>query len=191
LLEAVMAINKLPDINFIRECLDYDPDTGVFTWRERPRSHFVSNRGWGTWNARYARKIAGWRHVVKRGEVYWMLTLNDKAVLAHRIAWLMTYDEDPAPSEIDHIDGSPLNNRIDNLRLATRQQQTFNRRARTHSATGARGITVGPNGRSYHARITIDGIVHQLGTFHTISEASDAYQSAARKMHGDFHREEG
>jgi hypothetical protein len=117
-----------------------------------------------------------------------MLTLNDRAFLAHRIAWLLAHGVDPAPSEIDHIDGDPLNNRISNLRLATRQQQTFNRRARTVSATGSKGVTV--NHKGYAARITIGGKVHSLGTFPTIDQATDAYREAAERLHGKFSRNE-
>jgi hypothetical protein len=181
-----VAAKNLPDLSFVRECLDYDPDTGIFLWRERPRGHFRTQRACATWNARYAGKLAGWRLVVDRGEVYWALTLNNRACLAHRIAWLLTYGDDPRPHEIDHIDGNPLNNRIGNLRLATRQQQAFNRRARTHSITGSRGVTECRNG--YEARITISGKVHRLGVFPTISEASQAYRQAAKHSHGDYFR---
>jgi hypothetical protein len=189
----MMATRKLPDISFVRECLDYDPDTGVFTWRERPRSHFISNRGYGTWNARYAGRPAGWRHVVsshgvKGADVYWAITLNDTMFLGHRVAWFMTHGIDPAPIEIDHIDGIPINNRIANLRLATRQQQTFNRRARTISITGYKGVT--ENGTGYAARITISGKAHSLGTFPTAEEAASAYREAAIRLHRDFRRSE-
>jgi hypothetical protein len=127
-------------------------------------------------------------HGIKGARTYWAITLNDTMFLGHRIAWFMVHGIDPAPAEIDHIDGVPLNNRIANLRLATRQQQTFNRRARTHCITGCKGVS--ENGSGYTARITISGKVHRLGTFPTIAEAAEAYRAAAVRLHREFRRDE-
>ena len=179
-----MAINKLPDINFIRECLDYDPDTGVFTWRKRPRSHFANDRGHWQWNGKLAGKPAGSRSRPS-GHICWVIRLSGHIWMAHRLAWLMVHEADPAQG-IDHIDGDPLNNRINNLRLATQSQQRFNARPRTNSHTGIKGVTL--NGRGYDARITINGKTQYLGYFQTIEEATEARHSAATALHGEFVR---
>lgn len=52
----------LPDAAFLRECLSYDPLTGMLTWRKRPRHHFPSEPAHGTWNTRWAGRPAGFTH---------------------------------------------------------------------------------------------------------------------------------
>lgn len=47
------------NIEFFVECLSYDPDTGIITWRERPKSHFKTMRSWASFNAKLAGSEAG------------------------------------------------------------------------------------------------------------------------------------
>jgi hypothetical protein len=192
-MEATMAASKLPDIDFVRECLDYDPDTGGFTWRERPPNHFLNGefgRGRRSWNAKWAGKPAGAKHWGARGKIYWTIRLASVPILAHRLAWLLIYG-DPGEFEIDHIDSDGLNNRIANLRLATSGQQRFNSRLYVRgTVTGVKGVTVS-SGRKilrYDARVRLNGKVHYLGCFPTIEEASEACRKARMALHGEFHR---
>jgi hypothetical protein len=190
-MEATMAASKLPDIDFVRECLDYDPDTGVFRWRERPPSHFLNGefgRGWRSWNAKWAGKSAGATHNGARGKVYWTIRLASAPILAHRLAWLMMRG-DPGEFEIDHIDGDPMNNRITNLRLATRSQQSANsKRYSRGTYTGIKGVTPNSSSKGYDARIRVKGKTHYIGHFRTIEEAAEARRKAAIDLHGEFHR---
>jgi hypothetical protein len=186
-MEVALAASKLPDIEFVNQCVIYDPDTGIFTWRERPREHFPDKRAWRIWNTRYAGKVAGQRHVMCHSEhVYWTLTLNYRRVRAHRIAWLLFYGDDPWPLEIDHIDGVTLDNRISNLRLATSQQQRFNRHGHRDSLSGIIGVS--PHGSGYVARIAANGRHIYLGKFPTIEEAAEARRRAAIEFHGEYAR---
>ncbi len=183
-----MAAGKLPEIGFVRECLDYDPDTGVFTWRERPLRHFVNARGHWQWNGRYPGTPAGSEKGRARSRNYVGIRLNGELFNAHRLAWLLHHGTDPEASEIDHIDGDALNNRISNLRLATRSENTSNRRVARNTQTGVKGVTVHGNG--YIACIKSKGKRYYLGWFHSIEEAAEARRKAAIELHGEFHRHE-
>lgn len=177
-----MAHNSLPAIDFVRECLDYDPGTGVFTWRERPRSHFINDRGWWQANGKFTGKLAGYWC---RG--YLTIRLDRRLYQAHRLAWLLSHGSDPVLG-IDHIDGNPSNNRIANLRLATQSQQRFNARGRFRSHTGVKGVTLNGRSNGFDARITIDGKTQYLGHFSTVEEAAEARRKAADALHGKFVR---
>lgn len=102
--------------------------------------------------------------------------------LAHRLAWLLTYGEWPS-GELDHRDGNKLDNRISNLRLATRNQNCSNIAA--YNRNGYKGTKLKPSGR-FGASIRFNGISVYLGTFDTAKEAGHAYNQAARKLHADF-----
>jgi hypothetical protein len=181
-------MRKLPDIAFIRECLDYDPASGVFTWRERPIEHFVSPRGWWQWNGKHAGRLAGARSRID-GHICWDIRLAGHLWKAHRLAWLLVHGDDPVMG-IDHADGDPLNNRIANLRLATQSQQRFNARGRYVSHTGVKGVTRNGRSNGYDARITIEGKTTYLGHFATIEEAAEVRRKAAIALHGAFIRHE-
>jgi hypothetical protein len=169
-----MAANKLPDIAFVRECLNYNPDTGLFIWRERPLHHFADAASQKRMNARDAGKVAGAEHVSgRRAERnYWGVRLAGVFYPAHRLAWLLFHGTDPAELEVDHINGNPLDNSIGNLRLATRSENAANAGAHFDSQSRARGIQ--RNGSGYMARVMLHGKSYYLGTWRSLDEAMKA-----------------
>ena len=79
---------------------------------------------------------------------------------------------------IDHIDGDPLNNNIDNLRIFTTSQNNCNRKE-------AKGYTYVKSGNKYCAKIQINKKCINLGSFTTEKEAREVYLNA-RKIHHGF-----
>lgn len=87
---------------------------------------------------------------------------------------------------VDHINHNTLDNRLENLRIATRSQNGANRRSKRK----IKGVTK-PNykyreNKPYRARITVNKKQIFLGWFSTKEEASNAYNTAALKYFGEF-----
>lgn len=176
-----MALRILPDREYVRSILDYDPQTGIFHWRERPVSHFKNTRASIAWNGKWAGKAAG-----GMSQGYLLISINKIRFKAHRVAWLLTYGE-PVPPVLDHIDGAPSNNRIANLRAASQSENLANARMRTDNHSGVKGVFKKTNGR-YLTNIRHDGKTRNIGTFDTLEEAAKAYQEAAIRLYGEFAR---
>lgn len=87
---------------------------------------------------------------------------------------------------VDHINGDPLDNRRENLRLATPQQNGQNKRLSPLSTTGLKGVGWHKDRHKYHARIQLEGFRFHLGFFTDAEEAALAYDSAARTLFGEF-----
>src|SRR5262249_22527605 len=68
---------------------------------------------------------------------------------AHRLVWLLHTGRFPV-GEIDHINGDPLDNRISNLREATRAQNTANAKRRRDNSSGYKGVSRNGNRWSAH-----------------------------------------
>jgi hypothetical protein len=86
---------------------------------------------------------------------------------------------------LDHIDGDRSNNRIENLREATVSENGRNAsgwRNRLHKLP--KGVI--RDKKKFNARIKIHYKSIHLGNFSTPEEASQAYQDAAKKIHGEF-----
>jgi hypothetical protein len=163
--------NKLvTDQACVKERLTYDEVSGLFTWK-RPRNNRIK-----------AGTVAG--GLISSG--YWSIGLDNYRFLAHRLAWLYMHGVMP-PAEIDHIDGDPTNNRIANLRLATRTENNGNSRARK-SASGLKGAHWEAKRKAWRAQIYKDGKHLHLGYFPTPEEAHAAYAKAAREIYGEFAR---
>jgi hypothetical protein len=187
-------MNKLPDISFVRECLTYNRRTGTFRWRKRPPHHFPSLRIRNTWNKRFAGKTAGFLCQGGPRRVYWTIEFaGEGRHKAHRLVWLLERGE-PVPPLIDHKDSDSLNNRISNLRAATKSQNGANQRRQDRKTTsGVKGVF--RHSRRYPrtpfvAHIAIDKIRYHLGYFSSLEEAVAARQKAATKLHGRFSRHE-
>jgi hypothetical protein len=171
----------LPSKEYFENYVAYDPATGVFVWRHRPDAP----QGW---NTRFAGKPAG--SVDFFG--YTNIRIIVSTYKAHRMAWLFVHGEWPT-LEIDHINGDRSDNRIGNLRQATRIQNMQNHKGWAKKTT-PKGVTRRDRyGKTvYLAQINPGGkrSVH-LGTFQTVEAAAAAYAEASRKYHGEFGRADG
>lgn len=160
----------------LRECLDYAPDTGVFTWKI------------ATGRRRKVGDVAG--AVANHGHTHYVtIQLDGMRTYAHRLAFL--YMEGRWPKQVDHRDGDGQNNRWSNLREATQSENQQNLRGpRSHNQLGVLGVYPVPPSRRkrngpgrFFARIVVQGRGVHLGTFATIEEAQAAYLAAKRVHH--------
>lgn len=160
---------------YVRERLAYDPDTGALTWLHNPSMP-------SAWNGRWAGKQAG----AVDGTGTRKISIDAKAYLAHRIAWLHSYGSWPA-EQIDHINRDRSDNRLINLRAATCAENLRNTQVRRDSSTGAKGVFV--SGARYYARCrNADGKLVYLGTYPTIEAAKAVRDEFAAREHGEFFR---
>lgn len=94
----------------------------------------------------------------------------------------------PKGIEVDHKDGDGLNNRRTNLRFATRSQSIINRSCGKAGRELPRGVQRAKSGLKFQAKIVVGGQSRWLGTFTTSIAASEAYERAAERFHGEFMR---
>jgi hypothetical protein len=112
-------------------------------------------------------------------------TYRHKTVLMHREIL-----DAPSGTEVDHANRNKLDNRRDNLRLATRSQNRANiQSARRKNSELPTGITYNPSPRTkqpFMARVAKDGRSYFLGNFYTVDEASQAYKLKKKQLFGEF-----
>lgn len=100
--------------------------------------------------------------------------------------WERHCGEVPGGMTIDHIDRDTLNNRLDNLRLATRSQQQINQAVDRSSTTGYKGVSWQKREGAYRAKVEFKGRQFYLGLYSRPTEAAFAYNVAVRLLHGEF-----
>ncbi len=155
----------------IRIFVSYDEKTGVFIWIKSPNSRAPKG------------SECGWVQDCN-GKKYRCINFGGKAYLSHRLAWWWLHGKMPPPKiDIDHKNQNSLDNRIENLRLATRGQNNANGR---HLKGIYRGV-VKSAGR-FVAQIRKDGAYHYLGRFHCPIEAATAYDKKAIELFGEYAR---
>ncbi|WP_245270062.1 HNH endonuclease [Nitrobacter hamburgensis] len=165
--------------NELRTFLNYNPETGIFLWRDYPLPSGKARRRYGKASIG---SIAGSTDTYGYREI----RINYKMYKAHRLAWLYVYGAWPE-GEIDHANGVPGDNRIANLRLATRAHQNANTRRRRDNKSGYKGVC--RYGDRFHAFIGVGGgKTKYLGSFATGQEAHAAYLDFAKKIYGEFAR---
>jgi len=158
------------------EVLDYSKFLGLFWWLPQPDAR-------PQWNGKFANKVAGSQ---SRGYSY--IRIDGKKYLAHRLAWLyVTGGWPPEGMQIDHINGDGLNNRWQNLRLATKSQNQHNHtRLDRRNKSGVTGVSWDKRHGQWQAQIAIDHKKIHLGYFDEFGDAVAARRAAEVKYFGRF-----
>lgn len=156
----------------LKSLLSYDPETGIFRWRVTPARNVCVG------------DVAG--KVYKKTR-YCQITINEKRYYAHRLAWLYIYGEFP-DEHIDHINGGKTDNRINNLRPATRSQNLKNQEKHSNNTSGYKGVCWDKSKQKWKAYGRLNGKSFHLGYFDTREEAWATYQMFGQKQHGQFYR---
>lgn len=149
----------------LKTLLDYNKNTGDFTWKIY-RGGIVKVGG-----------IAG--KVELNG--YHRIKVNGKLYQAHRLAWFYVYNEWPS-KDLDHINRVRSDNRIANLRLATRSENAQNTKIRINNSSSIIGVSWNKRKNKWRAYITKDYKQIHLGFFDTKEDASLARQKAVERI---------
>jgi hypothetical protein len=158
------------DRSRLLEVLDYDPNTGIFRWKVKV-SNFV--------------KVGGQAGMVRR-DGYRAISFGERLYTAHRLAWFYVHGFWPV-DQLDHVNRERDDNRIANLREATRGQNMQNRVMSPDNLSGFKCVQKSKSGR-WTARIVIAGKRKRLGWFDTPEQAHAAYVDAAKHYFGEFAR---
>lgn len=165
----------------------YDNQNGGLIWKERPASMFeVVDCGfvgidlfqWKTWNKKNAGKRAG--HIENNG--YERVKLGGKKISVHRIVWEMHHGKITNSFEIDHVDRNRSNNKLENLRKVTRNQNQRNVGTQKNNKLGFKGVYYCEVRDRYIASSQCKGAKFQR-TFKTLDEAVSAIKKF-RLQHG-------
>jgi len=158
--------------NELHEYLNYDPETGIFTWKKAS-----SNK------TRIGDKAG-----CIRPDGYILIGFK-KSFLAHRLAFLYMLNE--TPKFVDHINGNRSDNRWENLRSVSRSENGRNMKIPLTNKSGVIGVFWNAGKKKWTAKIKINQVSYHLGDFDNLNDASIARAKAEKqflfhKNHGRF-----
>lgn len=113
----------------------------------------MTQRDCNSWNAKFSGKVAG---CLSKSKGYIEIIINNKIYYAHRLAWLYVTGAFPK-KEIDHINGIRNDNRVDNLRAATHEDNQKNQKLRKDNSTGYQGVIFNKKEEKYKVQINNKG----------------------------------
>jgi hypothetical protein len=155
----------------LKELVTYDELTGIFTRNGQTNGHFIGH-------------VCG----SVNGNGYRNMVLNQKHYRAHRLAWLYVNGELP-DKDIDHINGDRDDNRIANLRIASRAQNLRNTKLSANNTSGYKGVHLNKSTGKFRAGYMVNGKVTIVGDFDTAKKASEEYHKSISKDHGEYYRD--
>lgn len=162
---------KLPPQEYLLKLFRYDPENGNLY-----RRISVSDRT----------KVGDLVGSVS-GTGYWKTSIDGVMYLVHRIIYKIHRGSDPL--HIDHINGVRGNNRIENLRSVTRQENHRNTKIRIDNTSGTVGVHLNKSENKWKAQIKVNKKQIHLGTFVDLSSAVAARTAAEIKY--KFHKNHG
>jgi hypothetical protein len=158
--------------DYLKYRIKYNKHTGEFYWGLPYKS---------------SNKKEGQRAGTNHPQGYRHINIDGKLYLAHRLAWLYEYGAFPV-NKIDHINGDKADNRIENLRECTQQENCYNRVARTGSKSGIKNVCWNKNIELWQVIITYNGTRKCLGNFEDIELAELVAKEARIKYHKEYAR---
>lgn len=160
-----MTVNPPCTIEHLRASLNYDADTGIFTWAAHKRRPDLVGKPAGS------AQSAG----------YWAIAVHNRKQLAHRLAWAYVTGEWPT-QHIDHINGDKRDNRFCNLRQVSRHGNLQNmRKATKANKVGLLGVSAHQG--KWRAQIMVNGVTVRKSGFDTPEAAHEAYLILKRQLH--------
>ncbi len=161
-----LTLKTEPTAARLRELLSYDPADGTFT---RKTASGTAQAG----------AVAGW---ICSNSGYRIITIDGRKCRAHRLAVLYMHGKLPT-KEVDHRNGIRADNRWDNLREASRQENCQNRSASKKNTSGFPGVTWDASRRKWVAQVKAERRNHYLGRFDCPAKAHAAYLAAKSRLH--------
>lgn len=166
----------LPSQSYLRDCFDYNPETGVITYKARPAVHFEGK----TKDAAIIALLRNARMVGKSPKPncsgYVNVSIDSVSYRAHRVIWKLVHGYDPIG--IDHINGCKSDNRLCNLREADQSVNAKNNRMRSDNTSNFTGVYFDRARSKWTASIWADGRQYNLGRFRNIEDAIAARKAA-------------
>ena len=163
----------MPDLQYLRSILDYDPLTGDFHWKISPTNSATIGSLAGT------DRLKGYRAIGIDGNLY----------LAHRLAYYYFHGVDPGILQIDHVNpGNRSDNRIVNLRLADNSENQRNARKRSDNTSGFKGVVWHKRWKKWRAQIDVSGKRVYLGHFNSAYIAHVVVETVRPFYHKEFAR---
>jgi hypothetical protein len=126
--------------------------------------------------------LSSFKWSISRG--YALYCKDNKVESCHR---LLT--NCPKGLQVDHINGNRLDNRRENLRIVTSQQNNMNRSIGKNNTSGYKGVTYKTRDKKFAAQIKLNGKIKSLGHFHTAIEANQVYQAKALELFGEYNKQ--
>lgn len=149
-------------LDTVKNYISYCPDTGIFIWL---KTYSNAKKG----------QVAGSLH-----GGYIRIKFKGKNYLAHRLAWWWITGE--MPEEIDHINQLKHDNRLLNLRPATRDVNGKNYPMKSNNKSGVNGVSWHKGRQKWQAYISVDGKRKYLGLFESLEDAENT-RNKANKEH--------
>ncbi len=163
---------KTHSLETLRSVYSYDPRSGLLRWKIVARKGFLVG------------SVTGYKTYSRSGRPMAVATrFGDVRYLVHRLAWFLTYGRWPAEM-IDHINGDPFDNRLENIREATHSQNARNRRSPgVRNTSGYLGVS--KHGSNWKWSISASDGVHTKSGYKTPADAYAAYVEVKRILHSD------
>lgn len=148
---------------------------------------FAYDSGNLRWNVKLNKRVlVGAIAGSKDGHGYIQIMINGKRYKAHRLIYAMHMDS--LPPVIDHINGKRDDNRIENLRPATLEENARNAKKPKRNTSGAKNVYWYNRHKKWMAAITVDGKQRHIGYFDTVEAAEAAAIASRNEHHKEFAR---
>jgi hypothetical protein len=182
-----MKNKRTVSIEMLWKLVNYDAKSGLFVWKQRTPDMFIEGKISSLVKAkRFNVRYAGKNAQTDRSNGYKNINIpNCGPIRAHRVAWAMVNGVWPE-HDIDHVNGVRADNRICNLRLATRSENLRNKRKFPRNTSGYVGVYFYKQRDNWNARISINNKNINLGYFPTVEKAAKARAEAEHKYWGEY-----
>lgn len=158
----------------LRSLVEYDPETGGFTWLRRRESGFASPGSARSWNRKFAGKPA---FTMTNAQGYLVGRIHGQRITAHRSAWLISHGTQTLEC-LDHINGDRADNRLANLREVSKAENARNAKRRVDNTSGIAGVHFHRGSGKWRAQLSTGGRLIHLGLFAHKDEAAAARKAA-------------